>query len=535
VQSERYRIADLVMDVATYSVTRDGTEVLLPRLSFDLLLALTRRAPTVVSGDELAAAVWPEAAVSDETLIQRVALLRRSLGDDAREPRYIRSVRGRGYGLVPSVAHDPPVGPGATRRRPVGWTAGALAGLFVAVLGGLLLTIRHPIASEVRAPEVRTEATSADELVARADEYLSRHREADNEIAMDLYRLALDEAPEHPGALAGLSFGLSQGVTKFNHPAAERAMALSLAERALAVAPQSAAAHHAHALALDSQGWLGEALKEYSRATELDPGRLWAVSSAAYVLFVQGRLAEALEANLRVVESGTLTPYIEVQMGTTLAALGFEGPAVVWFERALRLRPDNVFAALAFARVRLSGGRLREAEQLARGALERGIERPELHGILGRIAELEGDRAAAKDSYRQALEMNPRLDDARVRLTILEMEESAGDTGSLAACREMSRIFSEWRLSGDQSPDNAFLEAVLDAALGDEAAAIAALDSAIELGYRDADGLLLDPALARLRRGEGLLARVERIRLLVDAERTKVVEADWLPGGLLSP
>src|SRR6185503_12261684 len=56
--------------------------------------------------------VWHGAVVSPETISQRAKLLRDALGDDSRQPRYVASVRGRGYRLVadvtpllPPVAH----------------------------------------------------------------------------------------------------------------------------------------------------------------------------------------------------------------------------------------------------------------------------------------------------------------------------------------------------------------------------------------------------------------------------------------------
>ncbi len=79
---ERYRISDLAIDVGAASMTRDGESLHLPRLSFDLLVALARRAPDVVPADELITEVWQGTAVSDETLTQRVALLRALARDD---------------------------------------------------------------------------------------------------------------------------------------------------------------------------------------------------------------------------------------------------------------------------------------------------------------------------------------------------------------------------------------------------------------------------------------------------------------------
>ncbi len=99
---ERYRIVDLVLDVDTQSVDRDGREIQLPKLSFDVLLTLARRAPAVVSTDDLMQEVWGDVVVNDETITQRIKLLRNALGETGKES-HIATVRGRGYRLVGTV------------------------------------------------------------------------------------------------------------------------------------------------------------------------------------------------------------------------------------------------------------------------------------------------------------------------------------------------------------------------------------------------------------------------------------------------
>jgi len=98
-----YRIEDLTIDVGTAQVHRHGQLVPLPRLSFDLLLALVRSAPNLVTVDELMEMVWAGVVVNAETVSQRVKLLRVALDDDARRPRYLAVVRGRGYRIVAPV------------------------------------------------------------------------------------------------------------------------------------------------------------------------------------------------------------------------------------------------------------------------------------------------------------------------------------------------------------------------------------------------------------------------------------------------
>lgn len=102
-----YRVGDLDVDIGRVIVSRAGQQLPLPKLSFDLLLALIERAPDVASLDELLDRVWAGVIVSPETVSQRVKLLRDALGDDPKEPRYIAGVRGRGYRLIPPVERVP--------------------------------------------------------------------------------------------------------------------------------------------------------------------------------------------------------------------------------------------------------------------------------------------------------------------------------------------------------------------------------------------------------------------------------------------
>jgi TolB-like protein/DNA-binding winged helix-turn-helix (wHTH) protein len=99
----QYRVGDLLIDTGPQRVTRDGSVIALPKLSYDLLIALVRAAPNLLSIDALMGEVWPKLVVSPETVSQRIKLLRDALGDDPRNPRYVEGLRGRGYRLIPAV------------------------------------------------------------------------------------------------------------------------------------------------------------------------------------------------------------------------------------------------------------------------------------------------------------------------------------------------------------------------------------------------------------------------------------------------
>ena len=127
------QVADLQFDSNSGTVIRDGKELALSRLNYALLKALITRAPALVSVDQLLDDVWPGVVVNEETVRQRVKLLRKALGDDSANPRYIEVVRGRGYRLIPVVVESTKSTGQSTQRRlrPVVWIAavGVLAGL----------------------------------------------------------------------------------------------------------------------------------------------------------------------------------------------------------------------------------------------------------------------------------------------------------------------------------------------------------------------------------------------------------------------
>jgi len=98
-----FEFADLTLDTRQRAVFRDFLRIPLPKLTYELLLALVDAAPSLLTHEELCERVWLGRLVTPETLAQRVLLLRRALGDAASGPRYLRVVRGLGYQLIPPV------------------------------------------------------------------------------------------------------------------------------------------------------------------------------------------------------------------------------------------------------------------------------------------------------------------------------------------------------------------------------------------------------------------------------------------------
>jgi DNA-binding response OmpR family regulator len=91
-------VGELELDPAARTARLAGKELDLPRKEFDLLAELMRNAGRVVKREELMSKVWDVNWFgSTKTLDVHIGWLRRKLGDDPNQPRYIETVRGVGF------------------------------------------------------------------------------------------------------------------------------------------------------------------------------------------------------------------------------------------------------------------------------------------------------------------------------------------------------------------------------------------------------------------------------------------------------
>jgi TolB-like protein/DNA-binding winged helix-turn-helix (wHTH) protein/Flp pilus assembly protein TadD len=132
------RIGAWRVDPLLDEVSHDGEVVKLEPRTMRLLVCLAENAGQVVSVQELLDKVWADVIVTPDSVYQSVATLRRTLGDDTKEPSYIANVPRRGYRMIASVepwiaapTHspgDPSEGNAhVSDRKHRGWVSGWLA------------------------------------------------------------------------------------------------------------------------------------------------------------------------------------------------------------------------------------------------------------------------------------------------------------------------------------------------------------------------------------------------------------------------
>jgi DNA-binding winged helix-turn-helix (wHTH) protein len=91
------------LDVANGCLWREGTQIALPPKPFAVLQYLVENPGRLVTHDELLDALWPETFVQPQVLRTYMLELRKALGDDAGQPRFIQTQPKRGYRFVAEV------------------------------------------------------------------------------------------------------------------------------------------------------------------------------------------------------------------------------------------------------------------------------------------------------------------------------------------------------------------------------------------------------------------------------------------------
>jgi DNA-binding winged helix-turn-helix (wHTH) protein len=119
----RYRFGDFILSPRRRTLFCQGVEQpLIPRY-FDLLVFLVERRHEAVHRRDIFDRVWNDVVVSDSALSQAIRTIRRALGDDSREPRFIRTVSRHGYRFVFAEVveeeDDGPAGLGLPKGSPL--------------------------------------------------------------------------------------------------------------------------------------------------------------------------------------------------------------------------------------------------------------------------------------------------------------------------------------------------------------------------------------------------------------------------------
>ena len=89
--------SDLILDLESQTVLRQGEVISLTYTEFKILELLVTHKKKIYSLENIYQSIWEEDAVGDSAIMVHIKNIRKKLGDDSRNPRYIKTAWGRGY------------------------------------------------------------------------------------------------------------------------------------------------------------------------------------------------------------------------------------------------------------------------------------------------------------------------------------------------------------------------------------------------------------------------------------------------------
>ena len=88
---------DAILDLNSQSVLKEGESIPLTYTEFKILELLATHKKKIYSLENIYQSIWEEEAVGDSAIMVHIKNIRKKLGDNSRNPKYIKTAWGRGY------------------------------------------------------------------------------------------------------------------------------------------------------------------------------------------------------------------------------------------------------------------------------------------------------------------------------------------------------------------------------------------------------------------------------------------------------
>lgn len=341
--SQTYRFGPFTFDGARRRLARDGQSIAVPPKALDVLEVLLEHRGRTVEKDEIMGRLWPQTAVEDSNLTQSVFMLRRALGDDPSNSRYISTVARRGYRFV-GIATQAPAAGASDGQRHVRHTANL--GAYHAYLRGRHYWskrdddgMRAAISSFRQAIDL--DPTYALAYVGLAECYvlLRVHCWRSGPDAFLMARGAAARALEIDDTLAEAhaALGVIQMMSEWNWNAAEQTF-----RWAIELAPGYATSRNWYANWFAAQQRLDDAIREAQEAAKLDPLNTSWHMGVGHMYFLARRYEESIDAELKVLEVDPQFWLAHWVLGLAYEQIGDHARAVAAWHRADDLSAGNL-------------------------------------------------------------------------------------------------------------------------------------------------------------------------------------------------
>lgn len=191
---------------------------------------------------------------------------------------------------------------------------------------------------------------------------------------------------------------------------------------------------------LSRNGRHDDSIREYRHALELAPNHAEAHNNLGLALAHAGKLEEAIEHYRKALASDPGLTIVHNNLGAALARSGKPGEAVEQFVLFLETSPDSVEAHGNLLRALAQAGRAGEAEGLFAALSKKHPSSAPLHNSRGVTLVWQKRTDEAIDEFRRAIELDPKLVEARQNLADALYFNAGKTLEALAAWRELLAI-----------------------------------------------------------------------------------------------
>lgn len=396
-----YEFGSFRLDVRERQLLNGDVPVSLTPKAFDVLAALVERSGHLIEKDELLNLVWGDAFVEEINVARTVHTLRKSLGEDGNEHKFIETVARKGYRFVAEVrmvksagrgpfvvvgedaeqhtiGHEtdprvpkPHAEPSQSRAKLSYFPAIVLILTGIAVLGGWYLR------GDRNSSEVPIQGRSpAYDLYMRGKVKVASENRADTEAAIKVLEEAVAIDPNFAEAFAQLARGYNTMAFKYSADS-ERKQYYENAEvaidKALALNPNLAEAHFARGLILwtNTKRFPHEmAIQSFKRSLDLDPDLDETHHQLSLVYSHIGLLDEALHSVNKALEINPNNTLARFRAGVYLAYQGKFDEAIVEY-KTIPADFTPLIVDRSMAEALIQTGRLSEAEAIVDNYLRR--------------------------------------------------------------------------------------------------------------------------------------------------------------------
>lgn len=390
-----FRFDRITIDVGAMSVIRaDGSRIQLRSKTFRVLHHLISNPGRDISKDELIGAVWTDTAVVEDVIVQSIKDIRRALGDDVRNPSFIRTIPKIGYRFIAVQRSAETVSlTGSVVRRRIRPVLALCTVLIVLLIFATSFTLKPVLTDAAEARPFSNVLTPNLEAYRYYTLGVEKAQSLHNQDAIDLFERAIELDPKFAMAHAriGYAYAVTWDLVDKGKPYLETAFQLSdrLTEKdRLQIAGWYSIANLDYPAAIDiyrelvsrdpldsesryqlshllrGENLMSEAIEMAEKGLQIDPSSKKLYNQLGGLLSSIGDHEGAIAAHKRFVELSGEEPNAFDSLGLSYEWAGNYNSAADNYIKAISLKPDFEVSNIHLANTRFKTGRYTEAERL---------------------------------------------------------------------------------------------------------------------------------------------------------------------------